>query len=109
MTHRERSERRAAIAQAVAAGRSIRDICGEYHVSLQTLREACREHGTVAGDTATTLRRDLMVLAAWLRGDTAVRAAREAGVTRAHGRYVIDVARDAGIERVNNAGPNRTL
>lgn len=45
MTHKERCERRSEIAKAVASGKTVCEVVEEFHVCLQTVREACRVYG----------------------------------------------------------------
>lgn len=107
ITHRERSKRRQRIAASIERGKlGVHQAAKRYGVSVQMVRLACKEHGTVARTTATQPlgRSAYRVLADLINTDTRVAMiAERRGVTVQYVDNVRKRAQKVGIE----LNPNR--
>lgn len=87
--------RRAAIAESVRSGDSIKEAAERYRVSLQTVRKACQEHG-VDIQRCTSIR-SFVILARILNGDSSKKIEQEFGITRQRVSQIRQMAIKAGI------------
>lgn len=88
--------RRAAIAESVRSGDTIKQAADRYRVSLQTVRKACHEHGVEIHRSNPV--RSFAVLARILAGRDSKDIEAEFSITRQRVSQIKQMARQAGIK-----------